>query len=354
MKKTGFGLIETSILLVIVAFMSISALSLYSMNSKNKSLEIKKLKEKYIISKIEQLDTNSRLNKIYEAIKNFVILNHRLPCPDNDSDGIEASNPGSCDDTNQIHDENNLNENIIYNNLPYGTLELLEEFSRDEWNNNFVYYVDKRFTKKTNTPDAITGFAATKTMHQTNNDANSDPRIGDPNFEIINVSKNSNPIEPSDGLNNNIRPSASYIFVIVSGGKNVDLNGTTLPTAFNYENRDNNDNIFKTIDENDNDNKDILLFKNKQEILKDAKLSHFLCSQNDGDIIFNADTEDDHGNLGSCASGATISFDNIVYKKNNYSKANCPCAPGLSIVRRCEEYGIWQNIESMTQDQCNQ
>ena len=261
MKKTGFGLIETSILLVIVAFMSISALSLYSMNSKNKSLEIKKLKEKYIISKIEQLDTNSRLNKIYEAIKNFVILNHRLPCPDNDSDGIEASNPGSCDDTNQIHDENNLNENIIYNNLPYGTLELLEEFSRDEWNNNFVYYVDKRFTKKTNTPDAITGFAATKTMHQTNNDANSDPRIGDPNFEIINVSKNSNPIEPSDGLNNNIRPSASYIFVIVSGGKNVDLNGTTLPTAFNYENRDNNDNIFKTIDENDNDNKDILLFK---------------------------------------------------------------------------------------------
>lgn len=354
MKKTGFGLLETSILLVIIAFMSISALSLYSMNSRNKSLEIKKLKEKYIISKIEQLDTNSRLNRIYEAIKNFVILNHRLPCPNNDSDGIEASNPGTCDGTNSIDDANDLNENIVYNNLPYRTLELLEEFSRDEWNNNFLYYVDKRFTEKTNTPNATTGFAATKTMHIINNDADNISRIGDPTtFEIINVSKNSNPIEPSDGLNNDTRPSASYIFVIVSSGKENKNVNPTLPAAFNVENSGNDNNIFKTIDENDNDNEDILLFKNKQEILKDAKLSHFLCSKNDGDIIFNDDTGDEDGNLGSCASGATLSFYNIIYKKNNYSKANCPCDPGLNIIRRCKEYGVWQSIEFMAQGQCN-
>ena len=339
MKKTGFGLLETSLILMIVAFMTISALSLYNLSERNISKKASKLKENNYLHNIERLSTRSRLNKIYEEIKYFVLLHHRLPCPANNNSGNEDDNPGSCDNSSTFL----TNNNIVYGTLPYNSLNLTNEIVKDKFNNDFTYYVDKRFTAKTHNPNGTNGFAATKTMYDINNDPDPSGRVNDTSFEIINVSEGSNKIEPKDGLNSDIRPNSSYLFVIVSPGDDNNLNA---------ENSDNN-NIFKTIDENDNKNKDILLFKNKQEILKNAKVSTFFCAKNDSKIIFNDHTQDNDGNLGSCASGASVIFENIIYIEDNYAKINCPSGcSGASLVRKCGEYGIWQDITSMIPDQC--
>ena len=324
MKKKGFGLLETSLTITIISFMTISSLTLYNLNHRKNLEKLEKLKERYYITKIEQLDTRSRLNKIYKAIKFFVIHNNRLPCPDSDGDGNENITTSCAGSTITGTD-------IKYADIPYLSLGLSKELSLDEWNNNFQYYVDERFAKASYGSGASDGFAAEKTMHDINN-SDSEGRIDDPDpkFEIINVtSDGTNSIAPKDGLNSNIRPNASYLFIIVSGGSD----------GINSENSGNN-NIF--ID----DGSDIIIFKNKQEILQDANIDNFFCSKKDSKIIFN-----DSGNLGSCATGE-IEFNNTIHSKNIYNKADCPCGNNQKIIRKCQEYGIWQNIELMTQNQC--
>ena len=57
MKKKGFGLLETSLTITIIAFMTISSLTLYNLNHRKNLEKLEKLKERYYITKIEQLDT---------------------------------------------------------------------------------------------------------------------------------------------------------------------------------------------------------------------------------------------------------------------------------------------------------
>ncbi|MDA7705397.1 hypothetical protein N8772_02845 [Rickettsiales bacterium] len=334
MKKTGFGLVETSIIIAIISFMTVSALSLYKINLNQQKSTLEKLKEEYAIANIEHLDTRARFNKIYEAIKLFVIKNHRLPCPDHDADGVEDVG-NNCDNSNIV-----TSTNIKYGDLPYQTLGLTTEFNMDEWNRNISYYVDIRFTFKSQDNNAIDGFAMEKTMHDINNDDETiDGRVIDDNFELIEITDGTNQIEPEDGLSNQIRPNASYLFILMSGGSDA---------ARNNENIDNDDNLFTT------EQGDILFFKNKQEILQDTGMTHFFCSINDSKITFNNDSGDNDGNLGSCNDGSEIAFDNVIHGANIYSITTCPCTTIENIIRKCEAYGIWQNITNMQINQCNQ
>ncbi len=155
MKKKGFGLLETSLTITIIAFMTISSLTLYNLNHRKNLEKLEKLKERYYITKIEQLDTRSRLNKIYKAIKFFVIHNNRLPCPDSDGDGNENITTSCAGSTITGTD-------IKYADIPYLSLGLSKELSLDEWNNNFQYYVDERFAKASYGSGASDGFAKEK------------------------------------------------------------------------------------------------------------------------------------------------------------------------------------------------
>jgi len=331
--KKGFGMIEISLTIAIISFMTISALSLYNIITRQQNSKLEDLKEKYSIAHIEILDSHARFNKIYDAMKYFIIKNHRLPCPDYNETGIE-------DLTNECSLSNDVtNSNIKYGDLPYKTLNLTAEFTKDEWNNDISYYVDKRFTFKNNKHNAQNGFTMEKTMYNINNDADiADGRVNDDNFEIIEITDGTNQIVPKDGLDLDMRPNASFLFVLLSSGKDGDRHS---------ENIDNDDNLF-TIDSDD-----ILFFKNKQEILKDSGLKYFSCSSQDSKITFNDDPAGNDGNLGNCNNGSEISFKNILHGNNIYSQANCPCN-SKNILRKCQSYGIWQDIEEMLTNQCNQ
>lgn len=326
--KKGFGMIEISLIITIFSFMTISVLSLYNIITRQQKSKLEELKEKHTIAHIEILDTNARFNKIYDALKYFIIQNHRLPCPDYNETGIEE-----CSLSKDV-----TNSDIKYGDLPYKTLNLTAEFTKDEWNNNILYYVDKKFTFKNSKYDAQDGFTMEQTMYNINNDADIVGRVVK-EFEIIKITDGpNNTITPKDGLNPDIRPDASFLFVLLSSGKD----GTR-----HSENIDNDDNLF-TIDSDD-----ILFFKNKQEILKDADLKYFSCSSQDSKITFNNDPTDNDGDLGSCNDGSEISFKNVLHGNNIYSQANCHCNSNI-ILRKCQPYGIWQYIEEMLKNQCNQ
>jgi hypothetical protein len=330
MKKKAFGLVELSIIIAISSFMIVSALSLYNINSKQKKSKLIKLKEKYETVNIGYLDNNARFDRIYDAIKLFVAKEYRLPCPDTKTspDGEEQDQSNDCNGSTDL--DPLPNTFIKYGKLPYKTLNLTEDFTKNQWGGDILYYVDTRFTLKSTSyaANSTDGFAMQKTMYDI--DHSSGIKKSGDDLKIIKVTTDGlNQIAPSDGLSNDIRPDASYLFVLVSGKTSSDDAIVDKAKGFITNNH-------------------LLFFKNKQEILQDAGLNYFFCSGQDNKIFFDAS-----GHLGNCGNGTYAIFNNVMYKRDVNGKSECPCDTNKTILRECKEYGIWEDILKMEPDQCD-
>ncbi len=113
----GFTLIEMAIVLVIVGFLLGGILG-----SLSARIDIKKYNE-----------TSTLLSDISEALTGFAIVNRRLPCADNDGDGIEDA--GACN---------------IEGNIPWVTLGLGQY---DAWGRSIRYRSDAAFNAASLIPD---------------------------------------------------------------------------------------------------------------------------------------------------------------------------------------------------------
>ena len=64
-KNKAFSLIELSIVLLIISILASSALSISTNSIINNKIKV----------------TNDRINQLYKAIGNFLVINGRIPCP---------------------------------------------------------------------------------------------------------------------------------------------------------------------------------------------------------------------------------------------------------------------------------
>lgn len=101
--------------------------------------------------------TEDRLNKIEEAILQFIIIHNRLPCPADCNIAINASKNTTYDSTNYsilADDENKVNTNFSSNSylngdecltslggVPTRVLGLNIDYSLDGWGRKFLYHV---------------------------------------------------------------------------------------------------------------------------------------------------------------------------------------------------------------------
>jgi len=134
--KKAFSLIELSIVLLISAILMTGALSV-SVHAVNNA----KIRE-----------TKDRVNKIYIAIGQYLLVNKKLPCPaeikdskSNDADyGIAAAGDGLCTDgTGTSAYTSGIK---AYGMVPVQTLGLPLEMAEDAFGNKFAYIVDKVMT----------------------------------------------------------------------------------------------------------------------------------------------------------------------------------------------------------------
>ena len=124
----GFSLVELSVVVLIIGIIMTMGIGAWTANLENQAHSA----------------TAQRQAAIKEALTGYLRRNNRLPCPDNDftaPDGVEnrttAGNPATACST-------------AFGILPYVTLGLSRDASRDGWGNFFSYHV----SNNTNTPDA--------------------------------------------------------------------------------------------------------------------------------------------------------------------------------------------------------
>ncbi len=138
LKKTAFSLIEISIVVLIIAILITGSLS-----SSITAINNAKLKS-----------TRERMDEIYKALGNYLLVNGKLPCPasilelksSSATYGTSVGTAGTCSGTGVYSSATSGATNLIYGMVPVKTLGLSNDLAEDGFEDKIAYIVDKNFT----------------------------------------------------------------------------------------------------------------------------------------------------------------------------------------------------------------
>ena len=317
----AFSLIELSIVILIISILASSGLTIFK--STNLSSKTKVTKDK--------------IDAVYKALGNYLIINRRLPCPasleldnSNASYGNEVRTvpiTGSCPSSSSGGVI--ISSNLAYGMIPTKTLGLSGDMAEDGFGTKLSYIIDKRFSTAVD-------------------------NSGTNGFEGSDGSNTATIIQIKDSSSSIILANA--IMVIVSHGTNkfggfnsagVVQNDPTSATPDEKDNVINNftpspslsgnfDNTFITSSSNTAFD-DILIFKNKVQLAIDAGLESMLCRSAEASYAVTCNS-----------SSTTLTWNNANYGEKKDSQVICPggcSAPNPpnnnKSARVCEKYGIW-------------
>lgn len=367
-KRKAYSLLEVSIAMFIIGLLIASGGILFTKISQNQNF------------KQAELVTLDRQDKIYKAILNYLSENHRLPCPArlnssySDSDyGQESRTSGTCNDSdsgwefrgnddedpaNYENDARNLGKNnsmeILYGMVPIDVLNLDKDDAEDGYGNKFSYVMIKEFGVKTTSNTSPYGFE-----YFTGSD-----RLGE-NSSTPSVVDYISIKSRESGTNSTLLDKA--IMLLISHGENGK--GAYIPDSAmqksiaNITNEENK-NIhnasygrvfFTNSDETTTENQEIitfddhLLFKTKDQLLRDAEMEFVKCGIEQGFINQNYNSQ--LSELESCLSEDFIPSNNSTYGQTiditNISNpnTNCGCNDADAILQiTCGKYGKWSDI----------
>jgi hypothetical protein len=245
---------------------------------------------------------------------------------------------------------------LAYGVVPVVTLGLDPEMGEDGFGTKFSYISDKRFSHKT---DGLTGvgFEITQSMpNETQGDNVSMSSLA------IQTSSPSDPASSTSAMLTNILPNQTAIFALISHGANkfggYNARGTASNAESNQVDERNNGRNWECDDGNntnnvpagtasteltcvagttnydrgfvssssDSDFDDIVLFKTKTQLVKDAGLEFIMCNQDEADTTA-ADNV-------TCGSVLRTWDENGNYGDNVYDKSK-------SCIKICGKYGLW-------------
>ncbi len=278
-RKTGFSLIELSIVILIVSILITGSLGISKTAINNAKVKV----------------TKERMDAVYKAFSNYLATNRRLPCPASmavskgtaSTYGAESSTPGTC--TGAYISSNA--SNLAYGMVPILALNLDPDMAEDGFGTKFTYVVDRRFTLQSTSVTSVSTCTATNP-----------PSCG---FEITKGVASEADTGSTDLLGIDIQsPSGTSllsnkngVFLLLSHGsdkfKGFAATGTAQDTTAGVTDENNNscdqtsacattstasfDRIFIS-NSTDPNFDDIVMFKSKPQLVRDAGLEFIMCS----------------------------------------------------------------------------
>lgn len=301
----AFTLLEISITIMIIGILTIAGINFHISMIQNSHKNI----------------TLDKLNRIEKAINEYILQNGQLPCPsditfssNNVSYGKELRNSsGECYVNSSIY----LNNDLIYGSIPTKTLGLTDDYAVDAWKNSIIYIIDKKYGKKST-------FLSS-------------------GGEAINV-KN---------LNDKTITNKAIYFLFSSG---FNKNGAFRDGKQNTSdtNIEDYDNVFKNnfdkyfVKDVINDTfDDIVIYKEKDNILLEADLEDILCNLNDLKMLDNNWNYTTNVNCPDKKCQQSVEIISSSPCPNGYISKN----PNINTVdntyrpsRKCLKYGKWSDI----------
>jgi prepilin-type N-terminal cleavage/methylation domain-containing protein len=298
-EKKAFSLIELSIVILIISILIGGSIGM----------------SKSVINSSKAKVTKDRMATIDKSLSNFVARNRRLPCPalltiakNTSTYGDEVgTGTGSCTGLTAT-------DNKVYGMLPVVALGLEADLGEDGFGSKFSYVVDERFTKQSLNKTSSDGFELTKAIVAEDGAAIS-PAL----------------IKVQGPAGTDILPDLNALFVLISHGanKNGGWNATGTSQSPDGSIADENSNSFTSFDSTfiaystDPNFDDILLFKNKPQLVREAGLEFIMCSFNE-------------------ATTSTKSW------TTNGSYGCNICSTTADNSKTCGKYGVWSSLITNT------
>jgi len=219
-RKTAFSLIEISIVILISSILMTGAVSISVNAVKNAKIKT----------------TKARINDIYAALGQYLIVNKKLPCPaeiklsktDNANYGLASSGDGSCNNGGNTSSYSNNTGNIkAYGMVPVQTLGIPLDMAEDAFGNKFAYIVDKNMTRAAGSGNSFEGTEGNMTVVEKSaaTEVNS---ISNAAFFIISYGANQNGAIAADS---NLQMTASSDADEISNSLVVTNEGSNPPLA---------------------------------------------------------------------------------------------------------------------------
>jgi prepilin-type N-terminal cleavage/methylation domain-containing protein len=295
--KSGFSLIELSIVILIVTTLIAGSLSVSKTSINNSKVAV----------------TKKRIETVYKALASFVATNRRLPCPalltttkGSASYGNEASTPGTCSGFTVA-----TSTNLIYGMIPIKALGLEPDMAEDGWGTKFSYVVDRRFTLTSTNTSSTDGFEITQALPAPDKTSNS--------IDIITI-------EGPSGTD----LTTYALFVLISHGANKyggwNASGT-IQNQYSSATTDEQSNRGSASGGGEFDDTfiafstdvgfdDIILYANKTKLLRDAGFEYAMCNTSE------AETDS--------------------YSWATNGRYGCSvCSETKNHFKKCGKYGIW-------------
>ena len=136
-SNTAFTVIELSVVILIIAILMFGSFSSTG-----------------IVNNAKEKVTKDRIDVVYKALGNFLLINKRLPCPASILNprrganyGKEIRNPAGqgCAGTG-IYAPVSSSSFLVFGMLPTFDLNLGDDFAEDAFGNKIGYFIDQRFT----------------------------------------------------------------------------------------------------------------------------------------------------------------------------------------------------------------
>lgn len=313
--KKAFSLLELSIVILIISILIVGSMTASVTAISNAKYKL----------------TRDRMNELYKAIGNHLLVNKALPCPAPIT-GLKASDPnygvagngGTCTNLTGVY--TNAGSTIAYGMIPVQTLGLNTDMAEDGFGTKFTYAVAKAFTDPSVTTSDATGFGRANpsgiisvkeslngvTTWQTNtNDA-----------VLVIISHGNNQF---GGFNNNSssQNSASpdlaeqYNYGTSFAGSSVTLAANFVSSAVNSD-------LFD----------DVLLYKTRNAILLDFNAMSL--------VVCRATTTTD----ATCNNGAACNWAQTYYNQVAISSDSCSTGYTSTVskpTKRCGAFGAWES-----------
>ena len=307
-KKTAYSLLELSIVIAISAILVSAGLAIIAGYSNKAKIEL----------------TQDRMDAVYEALGNFLLVNNRLPCPasileiksTSSTYGDSIGVAGACSGTGVYSSTSSTN--LVYGMVPVRDLGLENDMAEDGFKDKIAYIIDKRFTKATAVPDAGVDSFGTS-----------------PATSIITVNEVSSSVTQTD--------TSDAIFVLVSNGSNQSSSFGVNKSSQRTRSSDSNE-MENDLDGSNNFDATIIAADTASDIFDDLVLYK---TRNDIALDFKAFS----------AIPCAVSTDAITYgstshywPQSNYgqiSPSTQACESGYDVrakypTRKCEAFGIWE------------
>lgn len=303
--KKAFSLIELSIIILIISVAVAGILSSRISSVINDKVETTR---------------GDRIQEIYTALKNYLVVNGRLPCPasliiakssSDSSFGNEVGAVGSCSGSGVY--QSTSYTNLVYGMVPIRALGLPNEAAGDGFGSKIGYVVDKRFTSSANF--GTVGATSTITIKERSSTVVTNDAI----FVLISFGANKAGAFDVNSSSQNTRSSDSEEL-------NNDLSTTTTPYF---------DNIFISSSSSSSSFDDIIFYKTRDDLIQDSESPSSALSQ-----VKCASTVE---NLYS----TTITWPQASFDEIAVASTSCPAAYSCGVAKptkKCGANGVWGQI----------